>query len=60
MIGAGLTLCPGKKDLSRDWDRDLDNDLTAIRQWGVKVVGLIRALGRVFPSLNHRLYFHAA
>jgi ADP-ribosyl-[dinitrogen reductase] hydrolase len=34
----GVTLCPGKKDPSRDWDRDLDIDLTAIRRWGAQVV----------------------
>ena len=34
----GLTLCPGKKDPGRDWDRDLDIDLTVIEQWGAEVV----------------------
>jgi hypothetical protein len=34
----GRSLSPGKKDPSRDWDRDLDIDLTAIRQWGAEVV----------------------
>lgn len=33
----GITFCPGKKDkYSRSgiWDRDLDNDIQAIRAWG--------------------------
>jgi protein-tyrosine phosphatase len=34
----GLTLCPGKKDRMRGWDRDLDIDLAAIRAWGAEVV----------------------
>lgn len=34
----GLTLCPGKKDPARGWDRDLDRDLAAIRDWGAEVV----------------------
>jgi hypothetical protein len=34
----GLTLCPGKKDPSRGWDRDLDTDLAVIREWGAEVV----------------------
>ena len=34
----GLTLCPGKKDPGRGWDRDLDTDLAAIREWGAEVV----------------------
>ena len=34
----GLTLCPGKKDPSRLWSRDLEIDLQAIRQWGAIVV----------------------
>jgi len=34
----GLTLCPGKKDPSRGWCRDLDTDLAAIREWGAEVV----------------------
>jgi ADP-ribosyl-[dinitrogen reductase] hydrolase len=33
----GLTLCPGKKDPSRGWNRDLDIDVAAIRDWGAKV-----------------------
>jgi ADP-ribosyl-[dinitrogen reductase] hydrolase len=34
----GITLCPGKKDPSRNWDRDLDIDLAAVREWGAEVV----------------------
>ena len=34
----GMTLCPGKKDPGRDWDRDLDIDLDAIRGWGAQIV----------------------
>jgi protein-tyrosine phosphatase len=34
----GLTLCPGKKDRERGWDRDLDIDVAAIRDWGAQVV----------------------
>jgi hypothetical protein len=34
----GLTLCPGKKDRDRGWDRDLDIDVAAIRDWGAEVV----------------------
>jgi ADP-ribosyl-[dinitrogen reductase] hydrolase len=34
----GLTLCPGKKDPGRGWDRDLDTDLAVIREWGAEVV----------------------
>lgn len=34
----GLTLCPGKKDTSRSWDRDLKADVRAIRAWGASVV----------------------
>ncbi len=34
----GLTICPGKKDLSRQWNRDLDEDLRAIRNWGASTV----------------------
>ena len=33
----GITFCPGKKQrgaMSGDWDRDLDIDLMAIREWG--------------------------
>ena len=32
----GLTLCPGKKDRARGWDRDLD--IEAIRDCGAMVV----------------------
>ena len=34
----GLTLCPGKKDVSRSWNRDLGKDLQAIRAWGATTV----------------------
>ena len=34
----GLTLCPGKKDVSRSWNRDLGADLQAIRVWGATTV----------------------
>jgi len=34
----GLTLCPGKKDLGRHWDRDLNIDLQAIKTWGATTV----------------------
>jgi ADP-ribosyl-[dinitrogen reductase] hydrolase len=34
----GLTLCPGKKDRTRGWDRDLDSDVASIRDWGAVVV----------------------
>ena len=34
----GLTLCPGKKDRSRHWDRDLAEDLRVIKAWGATVV----------------------
>ena len=40
----GLTICPGKKDRHRQWDRDLETDLRAIRNWGAStVVTLIEA-----------------
>ena len=34
----GLTLCPGKKDVRRNWNRDLGADLRAIRTWGATTV----------------------
>jgi hypothetical protein len=34
----GLTLCPGKRDPGRGWDRDLDRDLAAIRDWDAEIV----------------------
>jgi ADP-ribosyl-[dinitrogen reductase] hydrolase len=34
----GLTLCPGKKDPSRGWDRDLKEDMRVIRAWGGSIV----------------------
>jgi protein-tyrosine phosphatase len=41
----GITFCPGKKDprrMSGEWDRDLELDLEAIRDWGaVAVVTLL-------------------
>src|ERR1035438_480615 len=47
----GLTICPGKKDLPRKWNRDLDEDLSVIRNWGATtVVTLIEA--HEFELLN--------
>ena len=40
----GLTICPGKKDLPRGWDRDLEKDLRAMRDWGASTVGQNRQL----------------
>jgi len=34
----GLTLCPGKKDGPRGWNRDLVEDLRIIRHWGAGAV----------------------
>lgn len=37
----GMTLCPGKKQedaLSGSWDRDLDADLKALKEWGAAVL----------------------
>lgn len=34
----GLTICPGKKDPARGWNRDLAEDLAVVRQWGAKAV----------------------
>jgi protein-tyrosine phosphatase len=34
----GITLCPGKKDPPRGWDRDLEADLAAIRSWGAEAI----------------------
>lgn len=34
----GLTLCPGKKDPSLGWDRDLATDLARIQAWGASTV----------------------
>lgn len=34
----GLTICPGKKEECRGWDRDLNEDLRAIRNWGASTV----------------------
>jgi hypothetical protein len=47
----GLTICLGKKDLPRKWNRSLDEDLSVIRNWGAStVVTLIEA--REFELLN--------
>jgi ADP-ribosyl-[dinitrogen reductase] hydrolase len=60
----GLTLCPGKKDPARDWDRDLDIDLTVIQQWGAEVVvtlvehhelGLLHVLSLPDAVARHRM-----
>jgi ADP-ribosyl-[dinitrogen reductase] hydrolase len=34
----GLTICPGKKDPPRQWNRDLTEDIRAIRAWGASMV----------------------
>ena len=34
----GLTLCPGKKDVLYGWDRNLREDMRAIRAWGASIV----------------------
>lgn len=34
----GLTICPGKKDADRGWNRDLKTDLQIIRNWEAAVV----------------------
>lgn len=34
----GLTLCPGKKDPEYGWDRDLQEDLRVIRNWGASLI----------------------
>jgi hypothetical protein len=34
----GLTLCPGKKDRESGWNRDLETDIAAIRDWGAEVI----------------------
>jgi len=34
----GLTLCPGKKDRAAGWNRDLHEDLKAIRNWGASMI----------------------
>ncbi|MDB2692082.1 cyclin-dependent kinase inhibitor 3 family protein [Luminiphilus sp.] len=34
----GITLCPGKVDEPRQWRRDLDADLRAIRDWGAGLI----------------------
>ena len=38
MGSLGLTLCPGKKDSSNNWNRDLAQDLQVIRDWGATIV----------------------
>lgn len=34
----GLTICPGKKDVHKGWNRDLEEDLRLIRDWGANAV----------------------
>lgn len=37
----GMVICPGRKvsfAMGDDWDRDLDNDLQAIRDWGASAL----------------------
>lgn len=34
----GLTICPGKKDPSHGWDRDLNTDVKVIQAWGASTV----------------------
>ena len=34
----GLTMCPGRKDPLCNWDRDLKEDIRAIRIWGAGIV----------------------
>ena len=34
----GLTICPGKKDPTGQWDRDLATDIDAIQVWGATAV----------------------
>ena len=34
----GLTICPGKKDSSCLWDRDLPTDIAAVQNWGATAV----------------------
>jgi ADP-ribosyl-[dinitrogen reductase] hydrolase len=34
----GMTLCPGKKDPGRGWERDLDIDVDAIHRWGAEII----------------------
>ena len=34
----GLTFCPGKKDLPYRWNRNLNEDLQIIRNWGASTV----------------------
>lgn len=47
----GLTLCPGKKDPTGGWDRDLEIDVAVIGDWGADVVvSLIEA--REFEFLD--------
>lgn len=38
MGSLGLTLCPGKKDPTSNWNRDLVKDLQVIRHWGATTV----------------------
>jgi hypothetical protein len=47
----GLTLCPGKRDRGRGWDRDLHIDVATIRDWGAELVIKLRhVLYIVFDS----------
>jgi ADP-ribosyl-[dinitrogen reductase] hydrolase len=34
----GLTICPGKKDAGRNWNRDLNKDLQVIQAWGATTI----------------------
>ena len=34
----GLTLCPGKIDVGRQWNRNLHHDLVAIKDWGATTI----------------------
>lgn len=34
----GLTICPGKKDPVRGWNRDLIEDLSVVQRWGAKAI----------------------
>lgn len=51
----GMTYCPGKKvswALGGDWDRDLDADLKAIRDWGASaLVSLMETEEMAFYSV---------
>jgi hypothetical protein len=51
----GLTICPGKKDLPRGWDRDLEKDLRAMRDWGGQHGRTKPAAARDDHDHRHRL-----